>query len=139
MRNQKGKNNCPKCKRLKSEKSLLVIVYILLFYSFSWANDIPFKEVALRWYNIPYDPHIHNCLYKAQGYYNYLISQGIEAQLVVGRLRKEKFYRHAWVKYFDGKNWRIVDLTAEPKEWGYPENQYYWIKEEQIFANGKIP
>jgi len=111
------------------KKSILIIVYILLFYSLSFAQDIPYKEVALRIYNIPYDKHTYNCLLKSEMYCSYLISKGIEAKVIIGRLGKEKFYRHAWVEYFDGKDWRVIDLTAKPKEWGFKKLYYWWLKE----------
>jgi len=112
------------------KKFILIIVYILLFYSLSFAQDIPYKEVALRIYNIPYDKHTANCLWKSEMYCNYLLSKGIEAKVIIGRLGKEKFYRHAWCEIFDGKNWIVVDLTAKPKEWGFKKQYYWWLKKE---------
>jgi len=110
------------------KKVNIFIIFILLFYSFSFA-EIPYKAVALRIYKIPYDKHTYNCLWKSEMYCEYLKSKGIEAKIVIGRFRKEKFYRHAWIEYFDGKDWRIIDLTAKPKEWGYKKQYYNWLKE----------
>jgi hypothetical protein len=111
------------------KKYILSVVFILLFYGFSFA-EIPYKEVVLRIYNIPYNKYTYNCLWKAEMYCNFIASKGVTAKVVIGRYGNEKFYRHAWVRYFDGKNWRIVDLTEKPFTWGFKEKYYWWLKEE---------
>ena len=109
-------------------KKIFILLFILLLGINAYALDVPYKEVALRIYNIPYDKHTANCLWKSEMYFNYIISKVINAKVVVGRYGNEKFYRHAWVQYKQDNKCYIIDLTDNPRTWGYESKYYWWLK-----------
>lgn len=115
------------------KKIILILIFLLLPFKIL-ANEIPYKDVALRIYKIPYSKHTFNCFGKSQLYWAFLISKGVNAHIIVGRYKDEQFYRHAWVKFEKDDKWYIVDLTDNPRTWGWEERHYYWLKEEEIYV-----
>jgi len=107
---------------------IILIILVLLFYSFSWASDVPYKNTAYSIYKLLYNVHTCNCLIKSNLFCEFLKSKGIEAKVIIGRFKNEKFYRHAWIEYFYNKEWRIIDLTDKPSTWGYENKNYWWLK-----------
>lgn len=105
-----------------------ILILLLIFISVGYCYAIPYKEVALRYYNSPYDIHTNNCLHKAMAFHNFLISKGIKSRLVIGRFKNEEFYRHAWLEYWQDNEWYCIDLTDNPRTWDKKVKYYYWLK-----------
>lgn len=111
--------------------SLIIILLSLFIIGIVFgADNIPYKEVALKIYKLPYNEHTFNCLIKSQMFCEFLKSKGIEAEVIIGYFGKNKFYRHAWILYFYNNEWRIIDLTDNPRSWGFKKANYNWLKEE---------
>jgi hypothetical protein len=112
----------------------IILFVIVLVYAFvlniqsGYCSDVPYKEVALRIYKIPYSSHTYNCLVKSNLFCEFLKSKGIEAKVIIGYYGKNSFYRHAWIYYFYNKERRIIDLTDRPASWGYREKYYWWLR-----------
>ena len=86
--------------------------------------EVPYKDVAMAIYKVPYLSDATNCQWKAEGYAHYLAEKGFRVFLMYGT--HEKAIRsHCWVAYVDDKGHLCyVDLTDEPKAWGWKADQY---------------
>jgi hypothetical protein len=111
----------------KIKKILYLVILFCFVYSLIGA-EIPYKEIALKIYKIPYDKHIYNCLNKSILFCEFLKSKNIEAKIIIGRVRNEKFYRRSWIEYKKDNKWYIIDLIDNPKTWGYERKYYWWLK-----------
>jgi hypothetical protein len=111
---------------MKKNFILLFILLFLLFYGLSFA-EIPYKEVALRIHRIPYEKHTSNCLIKSNLFCEFLKSKKIEAEVIIGYFKNNKFYRHSWVQYKQDNKCYIIDLTDNPRTWGYESKYYWWL------------
>jgi len=112
-------------------KKIFILLFILLLRINAYASNVPYKEVALRIHNLPYDKHTTNCLIKSNLFCEFLKSKGIEAKVIIGKIKGQKFYRHAWIEYKQNNKWYIIDLTDNPRSWGFEKSNYYWIKEKE--------
>lgn len=103
---------------------LFIVTLICLCLMSNIVYAIPYPKVAKRIYNIPYNKHTYNCLRKSVLYHELLKSKGIESRIVIGYLGKKTATRHAWVEYWEKGHWYLVDLTDNPRTWGFKSHLY---------------